>query len=431
MGKKSKRRGGTGGGRKGQHAAGAGADDGEAGDQLTAARAAAATLPTGIETPADALAFLETVQPLASLKGIVSTNDDPGKCALCSGPTVPGGDHTSLTIFCCGKQFCEECHLRENGSAGFALDLLGKKRCTFCNTSQKCILSLSLQKATAGGKAWAQYVQGNIHLIVNKSPRVASLWMIRAAANGHPAAFLQLARLCRGEWGHPRDLVVAQAFAKKARSLQPDLRLASNKALLDIARGYFEDGAAGEVMGILSDIAKETDPDALDGDLCEKMAACAYESGQVQLAGEMGAKAFCHGEIEFAHCAMAAYFLSANYALSKLWLSVACKTKTDGSFQKVLLSCPKERRGEIRSKLREISDSCGGCGAALEGDTRKWCRGCKAFCYCSRECQKLHWNRPDADGGHSSECKEAQDQARKILEAIESGKVDLSKKKTE
>ena len=88
----------------------------------------------------------------------------------------------------------------------------------------------------------------------------------------------------------------------------------------------------------------------------------------------------------------------------------------------------KHNRDVIRSKLREISDSCGGCGDALEGDTRKYCRGCKAFCYCSRDCQKLHWNRADADGGHRAECKEAQHQARKILEAIQSGKIDLSKK---
>ena len=143
----------------------------------------------------------------------------------------------------------------------------------------------------------------------------------------------------------------------------------------------------------------------------------------------MSARAFCRGEKETSLIVSDCYELSENYALSKLWLSVACKFKSaydvkkaGGTFEQKPWSFFKRRRDKLRSKLREISDSCGGCGAALEGDTRQYCRGCKAFCYCSRECQKMHWNR--TDGGHRAECKEAQDQACKILEAIQSGKID-------
>ena len=155
----------------------------------------------------------------------------------------------------------------------------------------------------------------------------------------------------------------------------------------------------------------------------------------------MRVRAFCFGRVRSALRASDCYFVMEHFALSKLWLSVACKTSSgfhsfmlvnDGGTSNgpMFWSSPKFKqcRDKLRSKLREISDSCGGCGAALEGDTRKYCRGCKAFCYCSRDCQKLHWNRADADGGHRTECKEAQDQARKILEAIQSGKIDLSKK---
>ena len=147
----------------------------------------------------------------------------------------------------------------------------------------------------------------------------------------------------------------------------------------------------------------------------------------------MNARAFCLGEVQTALSASDSYFVMEHYALSKLWLYVACKTKNCFSFviekadgTSVEMTC-SEQRDEIRSKLREIRDSCGGCGATLEGDSRKYCGGCKAFCYCSRVCQKMHWNRADADGGHRTECKEAQNQARKILESIQSGKVNLFK----
>ena len=144
----------------------------------------------------------------------------------------------------------------------------------------------------------------------------------------------------------------------------------------------------------------------------------------------MRVRAFCHGAVVSAFVASDCYFVMEQYALCKLWLSVACKfksacdeVKADGTFERKPWSFFKERRDLIRSELREIRDSCGGCGVALEGDTRQYCRGCKAFCYCSRECQKMHWNR--TDGGHRAECKEAQDQACKIMEAIQSGKIDL------
>ena len=446
MGKKSKRRGGTGGGRKSSRQGGAGADDvtGSSGfgrDQLTTA-AAAAALPTGLDTPTDALAFLETVPPLTSLEEIISTNDDPGKCAICSSPAaivvppsvrgvkvpISGVTFSIVPQLCCGKRFCTVC---ADDNCGFALDLLGENRCTFCNGKARD----QALKILSPREPWGQYSLGLIHFFQGNSQvsqNRAFGYMVKAACQGHPEAFIKLSELCLGKLGYPRDLTAAKAFAKKARSLHPALRLVSNRALLDVAEEYFEDGAVEEVNAILSDIAKDADPDALDGKLCTKISAAAFQVKEFQLAGEISARAFCYGVVRSALVASDCYIRDENYALGKLWLFVACRTKSaKGELEEIdQMFWPrfKERRDEIRTELREIRDSCGGCGAALEGDTRKWCRGCKAFCYCSRECQKLHWNRADADGGHSTECKEAQDQARKILEVIESAKIDLSKK---
>ena len=445
MGKKSKRRGGTGGGKKSRHTAGAGDAGGSSvsfRDRLTAAAASGAAGP-GV-TPVDAIALLETVPPPPSFKGIVSTNDDPGKCAICFSPAKLGDFYSahdiSLAIIprsCCGKRFCNAC-ARADVNCGLALDLLGERRCTFCN----CRDGDQGLKIILSREPWAHYSVGIVHCLSENSMDTSKAFdcMVQAARQGHPEAFLRLSELCLGKYEHPRDLVAAHVFAKKARSFHPDLRLISNKGLLDIAEDYSEDGAVEEAMGILSNIAKEADPDALDGELCGRIATAATRIKQFQLSSKMWVSAFYHGEIESAICASEAYTCTDHYALSKLWLSVACKTSSgfhsftilddDGTGNdQMFWSSPKfkQRRDKLRSKLREISDSCGGCGAVLEGDTRQYCRGCKAFCYCSRECQKLHWNR--ADGGHRAECKEAQDQACKILEAIQSGKIDLSKKK--
>ena len=60
--------------------------------------------------------------------------------------------------------------------------------------------------------------------------------------------------------------------------------------LLDIAKEYFEGGAVEGANAILSDIAKETDPGALHGDLYENIAAAAYDLGLYQFAGDMSAR---------------------------------------------------------------------------------------------------------------------------------------------
>lgn len=70
---------------------------------------------------------------------------------------------------------------------------------------------------------------------------------------------------------------------------------------------------------------------------------------------------------------------------------------------------------ESRNMLRWVRDICGGCGAEFVGKERKFCRGCRTYCYCSRDCQKMHWNRKH--DGHREDCKAATELKQKMKEA--------------
>ena len=74
-----------------------------------------------------------------------------------------------------------------------------------------------------------------------------------------------------------------------------------------------------------------------------------------------------------------------------------------------LLAIRKENRRDAaetyvnhRAFLRQLRDTCGACGTKFEGKDRKFCGGCRTFCYCSRECQKIHWNQKAL--GHREDC---------------------------
>ena len=68
----------------------------------------------------------------------------------------------------------------------------------------------------------------------------------------------------------------------------------------------------------------------------------------------------------------------------------------------------------LGANFRDVRDSCGGCGAEFDGKDRKYCRECRTFCYCSRDCQKLHWNCKK--NGHREDCLGLKELKKQMME---------------
>ena len=63
----------------------------------------------------------------------------------------------------------------------------------------------------------------------------------------------------------------------------------------------------------------------------------------------------------------------------------------------------KEIREDMMQYLSAKRKECSECGTRLDRSNRLLCKQCKVDCYCSRACQKKHWNKKK--GGHRAECR--------------------------
>ena len=178
----------------------------------------------------------------------------------------------------------------------------------------------------------------------------------------------------------------------------------TNDLLFSIARCHFDfkaydDAAAERILSRLIADDRASSIMSRVGNLlydCMKwhdLAALAYERCAID--GSMSAPLFV----------ACSYIHMKKHSLGKIWLLYTYKTRSAFAIDPSEWSKHQDRRDECRKILREIRNSCGGCGATLQGKTRKYCAGCQAHCYCSRDCQKRHWNR--SQDGHREECKEA------------------------
>ena len=319
-----------------------------------------------------------------SLKGVVNTNDDFLRCATC--PQLFQGDE--IMFLCCGKEICGEC---DEAGAGYDE---GADHCLFCNATGN-IGRIGLNKKQAKrGHAWAQYELGSRYDFgrdgVTKSAFEAVRWYRKAASQDHPVALLALSHHLRRGTGCTRNLLEANVFLEKALTTG----CLSSEHLAHVGTAFYSLRRYEEAINILLPLAESGMSKA-----CKFLGNAYYRSEAYNEALTWYIEAYSQGEKRafVAYGAMACCWKLDRFAEAKFWTTFPDLTACTGVniFGKSLPN--------VQSSLRALRQTCKVCGVSLNTDTRKLCKGCKAYCYCSRDCQKVHWNR--SEDGHREECK--------------------------
>ena len=366
---------------------------------------------------------LEATQP-HPLKGILNTNEDPTACCVCCTPIVlqarfrEEDDDDPVVSFCCGALFCT-----------LSCSEAGPRRaCPQCKApgfaTQKQIVG-SLKKNAKKGHAWAQYELSTAFDLgkggVLVSPTDSFRWADKAAGQGHPYAILNTGLNYMKGYGCRRNLSKARRFLERASTFDITLEC-SQFSLMKLAR-----------------VVHHRENDTIESqDEAKSILLPLLDSGCALPLIHFHLGVIYHSEVSLE----AAYDHYSRYAIAaeddKAVQRVAlvnvtiCKDSL-GNFAQArfwagrvkLAAMPfssAEQRKEAlvelldsRREFRELRDTCGGCGVEFEGKERKFCRACRTFCYCSRECQKLHWNRKD--NGHREDCKGLTELKKKMKEA--------------
>ena len=333
-----------------------------------------------------------TAQSPHQLKGIINTNDNPLCCASCFVVQLDVLGGSSVIFACCGKGLCNACR----GT--------GHRLCPMCKS--KPVKTGLMKKNAKKGHAWAQHILGQKFIEgdgVTQSHYDAVRWYRKAAAKGHPLAYYKLSyRIMKGEGGCKCDLLEATKYAKTMLEIDPRLIHLFEIVMCDIADEYTSDKGFEEAISILQPLAEKGVALAQ-----HNLARAHLRNDQAVLGLKWSTQSSLQGESLSAYLAMLCCrgIEPPLCPQARFWLGVARKRGEDDNQGRA------DDMGEACSRLREIRKNCKTCGVDLNSSTRKLCKGCKTYCYCSVECQKIHWDRSD---GHRPECKEVMALAKKI-----------------
>ena len=361
------------------------------------------------------------------LKGIINTNDDPFRCAICQDSFGDASDRYTNHE---GRDSCETCG--EDGQGLLLWDRLTYRHLKKgqanipCPKNRKLFLQSITRKARKG-QAWAQFIMGQA-CMEGYGGTISFLegvhWFRLASDQGHPIALLYLgiSNSIRNDDG--RDLSKAQELIERATASpfvneSPIAAEYSRHALIELAIKYMDletEEANRKAKSLLLPLVEEG---SIKGNAQGLLGQAFYRESDAPAALKWFSLAATDPDIDSQLISPEIGALRCCVELGKI-----AQAKFWGRFSKKILSVPNVVHDvrltrvqilvDLRRRLRALRDACGGCGSAFEGKERKFCRGCRAYCYCSRECQKMHWDRKK--DGHREDCKGAMELKQKMKE---------------
>ena len=359
------------------------------------------------------------IQQPHPLKGIVNSNDDPTRCAACSGFLQDLGD--AFVGNCCGRAVCLSCVDVEDEQ----LNHCPQCNCPFGRAPKE--IAACLKKHSKKGHPWAQVRLAGFYCGedgIRRSHSEALHWNREAAKRGHPLAmeFIGLYFL-RGTGGCPVDLHQAQEYfeagLRASKNSCADTDVSCREGLVEVAEHHYEAKSFEKARSILLPLAEEglsSEAQLLLGHVLmrrgadpDRFASALFWYSSVALGGDTAA---LQGNAEYS--AMFCCEELRKFAQAKVWARIVKKTLRHPKLKDQVRATRVKLLVLFHRELRALRDTCGGCGAEFEGKERKFCRACRAYCYCSRECQKMHWNRKE--GGHREDCKGASELKQKMKE---------------
>ena len=344
--------------------------------------------------------------------GLVCTNEDPYTCASCHSASIYtafGFVDVERMNFCCGTIVCPNC------SDACAMV------CSFCRQF-RAPLSVGrgcldrLVKHVEEGYPWAQNALARLrYMAIGNAKEETSEEIISisdmltlfesAAGQGCHEALAALSEIYTfDEEIVPCDESKARGLILSAYALEPRLmfdvacnvvcalayRLVyDNPAYVDEATkmiGVFLSSASGHAFYLLANMLVLSDKRGIAACL-ERALICYVFEGNVEQF-ELGART------------MGIYSSRGDAPRLKFVYTLLRKTGNfdidDGYFS------------AARKTLVDCRRLCAECGVNLSTATRKMCSNCKAVCYCSRSCQKMHWNRTKCSdtSAHRNDCLE-------------------------
>ena len=350
---------------------------------------------------------LEDMTPRA--EGVISTNADSKRCELCSewivGPQLSVGD----VLICCGRRICASCF---NTDREIATDSAGESICSVCGDAD--LVSGPEKKRYAKrlakrGVPWASLMLGTAKYDGNEyvvgSPYEAVRYLRKAASAGSPEALFHLARHYGDGTGCIQNVEEALVCLERCKTIDPEYEdfvnaymaylsgCLVNDKRIDLARMIFERLAiVGHVKAQAALGVMYGGDDSID-------TAREHQWYMIAALNAPNEKKHC---LTIARTEVARFFcLQGQPGQARFFLKQAFVLREGCGGEEVLL-----RAHSLLQGLHATKAICSGCGISLPDKRARFtCRQCRAVCYCSRSCQKRHWN---CTGGHADDCKSAE-----------------------